>query len=446
MTNQQGFLAVAAIQPGHLEALVELLREVDRDARAPRQNPIVPFHACETIHFCRFVVFHPDIDARGNPIAPTLAFSTNYDEPLDAHLAEVAQAWQTGLRHIYAHCEGFPAHATSEQIVAFLKSHSVPYAAFYVGTLGRTVAQIRDEARLRCEIEQFLDEEQRRGTDWPALSPAAIRARIQQFVGNRPELAWSLTPPSQSLASRLNWFRPLALAVAVILAILIGSLALGVFGWLILLVATGALAWWLVLRRNETHDREHPVNYTNDPEDKKKIKRLVEAEDRIVQNQFTSINPIKAQPLRLVTLRAVLFFINAFGRYAASVGHLSDIRSIHFARWVILDGGRRLAFFSNFDGSWENYLGDFVDRAATGLTAIWSNTADFPPARNLIHEGAKDEQPFKAVARHYQAHTDVWYSAYPELTTTNINNNTAIRRGLSGEMTEDQIRIWLKRL
>jgi hypothetical protein len=121
------------------------------------------------------------------------------------------------------------------------------------------------------------------------------------------------------------------------------------------------------------------------------------------------------------------------------------IPSIHFARWVIVDEGRRLIFFSNFDGSWENYLGDFIDKAAPGLTSVWSNCVGFPRTKGLSGGGATDEQKFKAYSRASQIPTQVWYSAYKWLSVPNINNNTRIRLGLYGEMDRAEAEEWLRR-
>ena len=101
--------------------------------------------------------------------------------------------------------------------------------------------------------------------------------------------------------------------------------------------------------------------------------------------------------------------------------------------------------FSNFDGSWENYLGDFIDKAAKGLTAVWSNTAGFPRSRWLLLGGATDEHRFKAFARNSQIVTEVWYSAYKHLSVQNIINNSQIRKGLIGRQKPAETTEWLRR-
>jgi hypothetical protein len=99
---------------------------------------------------------------------------------------------------------------------------------------------------------------------------------------------------------------------------------------------------------------------------------------------------------------------------------------LHFAHWSLIDNDTRLLFLTNYDGSWENYLDDFIGKAAVGLTAIWSNTLNFPRTSFLVLGGARDERKFKAIARTTQAYTNVWYSAYPALPVTGILKNGAL--------------------
>ena len=83
----------------------------------------------------------------------------------------------------------------------------------------------------------------------------------------------------------------------------------------------------------------------------------------------------------------------------------------------------RLLFFSNYDGSWESYLGEFIDRAACGLTAVWSNTVGFPRTCRLLGAGARDEEAFKQWTRRHQILTQVWWSGVPDSTVQNIRDD-----------------------
>jgi hypothetical protein len=185
-----------------------------------------------------------------------------------------------------------------------------------------------------------------------------------------------------------------------------------------------------------------------DAADPNNLKQLVEKEDLThnVQNHMASITIVKPGWLRRVTLWAVLWAVNLLARARATHGELSGIPSIHFAHWSMIDGGRRLLFLSNFDGSWENYLDDFIDKAHRGLTAVWSNTVGFPRTRFLVDGGATDGPRFKAVARDAQTATNAWYSAYRDLTVQGIDKKSTIREHLSEPASRQSPESWLQLL
>src|SRR6185369_16170663 len=106
-------------------------------------------------------------------------------------------------------------------------------------------------------------------------------------------------------------------------------------------------------------------------------------------------------------------------------------------------GTDRLVFLSNYDGAWEAYLADFIEKAHLGLTGVWSNALGFPKASNLFVGGAHDGDRFKHFARDKQQPTSFWYSAYPEVTLSRIRTNAAIRQGLSRVSTEAEAADWL---
>ncbi|MGH9281414.1 MAG: Dyp-type peroxidase, partial [Acidimicrobiales bacterium] len=161
---------------------------------------------------------------------------------------------------------------------------------------------------------------------------------------------------------------------------------------------------------------------------------------------LSSVIKVKPGALRRITLPAVLFSLNLIARATATKGELGGIPSIHFAHWSQIDEGRHLLFLSNFDGSWESYLGDFIDKAAIGLTAVWSNTVDFPRTTLLAFKGAADGPRFRQWARAHQCPTAVFYTAYPTCTMATIDNNTSIREGLFANLDEEGTATWLARL
>jgi len=175
-----------------------------------------------------------------------------------------------------------------------------------------------------------------------------------------------------------------------------------------------------------------------------RIQQLTKREDHIVQNHMASLCYVKPGRFRRATLRGVLWLANLVARVSYN-GKLSGLDSLHFAHWVLIDNGRRLLFLTNYDGSWENYLDDFIDKAALGLTGIWSNTMDFPRTSFLVFGGARDAARFKAIARRTQAYTNVWFSAYPKLTVQGVDNNSTIREDLFRSLSETATMNWLRR-
>jgi hypothetical protein len=445
---QDGLTIITRILPGHEEALYATLRSI---GEAIETNDLVPFRSLERIHFARWFVLDAGEDDLGRPTAAQLVFSSNFDEPREAHLGELFEKARRGLDAIYQHCDGYPPEGarTRERVIRYLDEREVGYDTLYVGARGRTVKQIEQEALLRNGIQVFLDRATRR-PGFLDLSPEEIRREIQEFVRSRPELRWAEQPgPSR----RRIWPRWRDLQVFLPLALLLIGLPLvvgvrsgpgaGLLALVAVLAALGLLVggWLAVIRSKERKDAVAPP-YTEFSH----VSRLTQDEDRFVQNPMSVVNAVKAGPIRRVTLRLVLRAIDLAARYVATKGELGGIPSIHFARWVMIEGGRRVLFMSNYDGSWESYLGDFIDKAAAGLTAVWGNTHGFPRTRLLIHEGATDEQRFKAYARRSQLPTPVWYSAYKWLSVQNVNNNSMIRDGLFAPMTPEEIREWLQRL
>ncbi|HEY3594919.1 MAG TPA: hypothetical protein VGL13_13640, partial [Polyangiaceae bacterium] len=59
--------------------------------------------------------------------------------------------------------------------------------------------------------------------------------------------------------------------------------------------------------------------------------------------------------------------------------------------------------------------------------------------------GATDEERFKSWTRAHQVTTQLWYSAYPELTVFNIQQNARICAGLATPpTTPDALLTWLQ--
>jgi hypothetical protein len=465
--RQDSLLVMAAIKPSRVDSLSELLDQIANPPAGEdfEVNPIIPFRKLRGVHFARILIHWPSPSpkapipewngipqASGPAIPAKLLFATDFDGTLAAHIQELMRVAGPGLDAIFNHCENWPGTADPAEVERFFVRNRVVSNTFYTGCMKRSVDQIRRESELRDRIEDYLDAEIQKG-GVPA-EPLEIRQRIRAFVAQQNDLAWVKQAPGPFPKTLLPAFfirhLPLTgvLAAVVLGAVVFGLLnlvatpghALVILAALVVLLAVIVLAAYAFLSRLAAAD---PVIISEEVD--AHTRELVTSEDRIVQNEMSSVIYIK-RPLwfRVAILRGVLAFTNVSVKYLSNQGTLAGIPSIHFARWVIVDSGRRLLFFSNFDGSWENYLGDFIDKAHAGLTAVWSNCVGFPRTVGLAGEGATDEQLFKAYSRQSQIHTQVWYSAYRWLSISNINDNSRIRLGLYGDMTAEQAREWLR--
>jgi hypothetical protein len=124
-------------------------------------------------------------------------------------------------------------------------------------------------------------------------------------------------------------------------------------------------------------------------------------EDVITQNQLTLV-------------RAVMAAIDSYARRLSPPGSLLGISTIHFVRWLLIDGGRRLVLVSDYDNSWENYIDEFAEMILSGLDAIWETSLGYPP------DGARDLPSFKRFLRSHQVPAEVFFSAYPDQTVLTI--------------------------
>jgi hypothetical protein len=418
MVTHGALTVYAKIKPGMVEQLRSKLYEINTPPNDIETNRIVPFKSITTIHFARFVILDEAKDLKGKTISPALVLSTNYDKPLNKHIEELVDIAGEGLEEIYCHCVGFER---GDDLAAYINKNKMRCAAFYKGTPYRSVPRILREAQLREDIANYIDQQVKFDK---SINAHTLRNKIIAYVNSEKRYAWVRNNENPTFLWKI-WFQiSKFFCVLTIMPVMLFA----------------ALCAALPLRIKERQDSSE-----KNVLEEEKILKLVNEEDKIVQNQLTHLVDIKPGWFRLITLKFVLFSINLLAIYKFNRGELGSIPSIHFARWVIIDNGRRLLFFSNFDGSWENYLGDFVDIAAVGLTGVWSNTVDFPKTKFLIFEGATDEQKFKTWTRAHQIPTQVWYSAYKLLSVQNINNNSAIRQGLTEEMSDKEIKEWLKR-
>jgi len=137
-------------------------------------------------------------------------------------------------------------------------------------------------------------------------------------------------------------------------------------------------------------------------------------------NAITPMKPWKTWILRLI------FFV--LGHIKPLQNDLINLSFIEFARWVIvprrsfpaLGHGQKaeelkydyLLFFSNFNGTWNQYIDAFSAVLAKGLDLIWRWSEKFP--------GSVPVTIFKEYIARVQFDTDYYFTAYPYATANDL--------------------------
>jgi hypothetical protein len=117
---------------------------------------------------------------------------------------------------------------------------------------------------------------------------------------------------------------------------------------------------------------------------------------------------------------------------------LKTLSLIHYARWVILLPHQfpRLSeaqpkekpkyaymlFFSNFNGSWTQYVDSFHMAIPKGLDLLWY--------KNVLYPKSVPLQPFHRYITHNQIWTEHYYNAYPLAAANDVKNAMALRSSL----------------
>ncbi len=421
MVVQSPLNIVADVDRTRTASLCSLLDKMKQDRSG---NRILPFNKLKNVHFARIVLIPEAKDTTGAMHHPVLVISTNFDGDYQTHLSDLVATAGTGITKLLSHCVGFPEDPDSAAVHQYLSDHNTKVSAFYINTIGRSVAQVDLEARLQLELSGVLDR-----TDWSGKSSDEIRDALVLHVRESEDLREALTPAE--LIGRwdkfLGWLKIGAVAVlGLLLAIMLLPLS---------------IIFLIVVRLHEIGncaDHYRPSNAH--------IRILETDEDHGVHNQLSAVGSTQLGLFRRSLLRVALFLLQLAASNVFHSGKLAGIDTIHFARWVMINGGKRLYFMSNFDGSPESYQDDFIERIAIGLNLVFSNGKGWPRTKYLLFNGASDEQAFKAYYRDHQIPTAVWFyaHAYENLTAINIQNNSKIRTGLTASMNSAQCSEWLQ--
>ena len=420
MIKQHPLIILSPVKKDKLETLDKRLGIIRENLQQGAESE---FKKISTLHYGRWVILSRESfrDEPAVPVGTRLIFSTNFDGDKETHLTELVTVLIKYIDDIYECCEGYPEPGarTTESRKNYLKKYMVKTSAFFNGAPGRSVSQIHQEESLREYIWNYITYNK-----WDEKTSAVeIHRAIRNEIDSRSEFEWS---KQKAGVQGIKWF------------IIIS------YGLLLLIMIPIIIIWALYLFLfHELWSKKETLTLSQ--LDDKKVNELKKAEDLFPQNQFTQVAVLKRGFVRNLNFRIWMLRTSVLANNVFVHGKLLNIPTIHFARWVLFDNNKHVLFFSNFDGNWQQYLGDFIDQSGWGLTGIFSNTVNFPKTKFMITGGAYDEEHFLAWSRSTQVPTQVWYCPYPHLSIKNINNNTKIRNELRQDLTEEQAKIFLKR-
>jgi hypothetical protein len=413
---------VAEVQPASAALLRARIAELRRqyEGAGPGEEPYARFGAAlPSLHFVSLTVFEDD------QYDPIFVIEANFDGPAPAFWAELERAIGPELRDLFRCCkrprdgraapfDAVTRAGSTEPVATLLEALAVRPLVHHQGNRGLDRARIHDEGALFLAARAKLDD--------PALTGGASATELHRRLRAAllPAFPWLDAPAAPRISARENvadWLRLLGL-VALALVIV---LSLGVVGAAALVAIVLAWIRWL--------ERRDPA--TDAPRlDPKGVRAMLRREDHIAQNHMISVVPLKPGVLRAVVVRVAMRALGLYLRVAARNGYLASMRTIHFAHWALVGNGGRLMFHSNYDGSWESYLDDFIEKAHEGLTLAWTSGVGFPPTRFLFRDGATDGRRFKAWGRHSMAESGFWFSAYKRYSVNQIERHARIADGL----------------
>lgn len=434
MIPQSSFLIMAVIDPSRKQALRDLLGTMtSKPGLANAHNTRVPFSSLPQLHVARFTIIeaHTADDIRRYGIEPhpwqsTLAFQGDCDGEAVDFLQQMIAIAESGIREIFSHCIDY---RSERALLPWLLAHNHKPAANYINWIGRSVQQVHEEAALQRSLSSRL--QQLIAEQGEEMDIRDIRQQLLTHV--ELELDSGALTLSEPPATPFNW------KIANLLHKLGLPLLLVLLSPLIL-VCTPLL---LILLR--WHERSDPEFDTRP--DRAHIHSLSVQEDHDVSNHFTVFGDVKPGLFRLLLLKFLLALLDYASRHIYNHGYLTRIRTIHFAHWILVDNNRRILFMSNYDGSHESYMDDFINKVAWGLNLVFSNGVAYPSTRWLVKGGAQREHIYKYTLRRHQLPSEVWYKAYPGLTAYDLSRNSKIRAGVyEYPKTDEQLRAWLRLL
>jgi len=355
------------IRPDREKALEEILLRVQAD---PSRNEI--FHVEEDCltHCARWAVIHDDENGY------RLLLATEFDGDLDSYLTELLRI-TPGIDEIFGNCESYPGKSGFND---FIRRNYYETQAFYIAFRDETVYTIRDKIAVRKTLQRFLDTQARWAVPLlSVLGSLPVAHSFGKFV-------------KQSINNARVAFHD----------------------------------WWLGILL----DIIKPITQLGQTQNFPKVTDPAAAEAgrnlSRLDGQMITITEVK--PWRYPRLRLAMAANEFLGKYGYPPGQFAFVGTLFSFRWVLIDNRKRLIFLSVFDGSWQNYMGDFIDKIVWALDGIYNNTKNYPPG------GMKQIDAFKAWILSYQYEPQLLFKSYPDETVLNLIRDREININLATQL------------
>lgn len=433
---QNSLVAIVNIKNKQMFELYDILKEVQNPYRP--DNPYIRFGS--TAHFVRFLimpgkdentVIYPgeDQDRGEEDRRHRLAIWGVFDGTVEAFVNDIV-TMSPDMDAIWNHCEGYNGN-----LLNFLTDdkHRIKEQVFYSTFPDDTVATLNKKRDLRQKIEVILNN-------------APDKAAALKDIKKLNAVSFRKTYP---LRKNLT-FAALGALVLVILILCfvfpLTILVVGAFlGFMYLLLdkpqkevnapfagQTGAL-------EDEVDSIEAQALIAMDVNRVQPL-RLYARENQIAQNQFNLYLTFKSDNrwLRVLRMRVIMFYINLAGKYLLPPGSLGGLSTVHYGVWALMDDNRRLLFMTCYDGTWENYIADFVNHIHPILDIELHNFVGFS------EYGTRDIASFRRWLRRVQIQSSVFYSGYPDLTVRNMTRDDKVNDGFPSGMFSGNADSWLE--
>lgn len=390
------------ILPEQEETLRGVLQAVDTDLAG---NPYVRFPDSPHTHFARFVILSDDENG------PRLLMTCNFDGEFEDYLGELA-AVTLRPEAIWGHCEGY-GHDTD--LVSYLRSHSQKNRGVYVAFQDETVESVRTKVTVRQEIQGLLDHDDVAGY----LNGERIYSFLDLLSSFPPHEVSPWTAFGNAVAALWNGFWK-RLHDAFFALLLDPPIELAKR------FSNAAIA----------DEFDKVTVYT--PEEVYSTPTVRKAISG--QTSFTVYAKVKPGLRWRLRLAIALTGTSILARYGYPPGNFANVYTLWCFRWLWIDKRNRIVFQSTFDGSWENYMADFINNLVWALNALYASCEGYPEG------GMADVYRFQRWILTHQPQPLVVYNAYPHETVLNFMKDREITGRLLDHYDATAVTAWLREL